>query len=281
VEHILTLDFNKLKTTTKTSTDSPDVKMAAPPSDTEQSGVANPPDVKMAAPTNDPEHSGPPNPPDVKIAAPINDPEPFGPPNRYINPLDNRSTRFIEQVTTPEKGKFTNAKLSNIRDRISIIEQRLQMLRSHEQEIVERTSYNLDLCVGLDHLSTRLGEIPFRFTDPVDPSCTGKSTNKNESEMEDMPSSTDFEGGWASRVMHGMDGEDAIGVPLDPMPMSEWVDKFDELFAKVLPGMFGPGADDHQCTYRLLLRYLLRDEFLQLSIEDAIGKYSCWLSMLT
>jgi hypothetical protein len=243
--------------------------------------------------------------PDVPMAPPTTDNQPFGPPNRYLHPLDERSTRFIKQATQPRQGLLSNTKLLKLRDQITSIEQRLRMLQSQEREIVERRSYNIDLCIGLDQLSKRLDEIPFRDTQPSCQPLSGTSHKGKEHEVmkpasmlgveitsdhapnfermreptppvdmrPDTLSDDTFEGGWASRVIHGMDADDgAIPVPLGPMTMPEWVERFDDLFAKVLPAMFGPQTDDHQCSYRLLLTKLLRDEFQQLSIEDAIGK---------
>jgi hypothetical protein len=246
------------------------------------------------------------------MEAPPNDTQPLGPSNRYIHPLDERSIRFIKQATQPQKAKLSNEKLSKLRDHITNIKQRLQMLQSHEREIVERRSYNIDLCTSLHQLSTRLEEIPFRDKQSVCQPLSGTLKGKEREMVQpaSMPgvevtsdpmapvdmtrepappvdirpeTSSDlaFEGGWASRVIHGMDlHEEAIPDPLGPMTMPAWAERFDDLFAKVLPAMFGPEANDHQCSYRLLLRKLLSDEFLQLSIEDAIGKIHSVVTVL-
>ena len=146
------------------------------------------------------------------------------------------------------------------------------MLQSHEAEIVERRSYNIDLCACLHKLSNRLGKIPFRSTNVDVP--TGISRKGKETELHsDASPNSRFDGGWAARVMHLDGGEiDSSTSPLDPISMSDWVVRFDDLFAEVLPGLFGPAADSHQCTYRIILKDFLRDQFLQLSIEDAIGE---------
>ena len=205
--------------------------------------------------------------------------------------LDATATSFIGQLRGPGKESSKNPKLVKIRDRLVSLENRIRMLESHEQEIEERSAYNVDLSAALPQVSTRLKEIPFRDSHEArrppmkDLPKVGSKGKKRKLDVEPVTEES-YESGWASRVLVGLDADvEMTDIPLGPMAMPEWVQKFDNLFAIVLPHLFGPDAD-HQCAYRELLIKLLRDEFLQLSIEDSIGmplsiQYFCLLIFIS
>lgn len=120
------------------------------------------------------------------------------------------------------------------------------MLESHEEEIEERSAYNVNLCTALHQVSTQLNAIPFRDSHDArrppmeDLPKAGSKGKKRKLDREPVIEES-YESGWASRVSVGLDGDLTMtDIPLGPMAMPKWVQKFDNLFAIVLPIYLDP-----------------------------------------